>query len=71
VQLVGQAASGEDAITLIQKQHPDLALLDLQMPEVGGLDVVRRLAPDTLPLVAFVAAFCDRGVRVERDRLSA
>jgi two-component system, LytTR family, response regulator len=59
VQLVGEAATGEESLALIESQRPDLALLDLQMPELGGLDVVRRLPPRSLPLVAFVTAFED------------
>ena len=59
VELVGEAGTGEEAIALIESQRPDLALLDLQMPELGGLDVVRRVLAETLPLVAFVTAFED------------
>ena len=59
VQICGEAASGDEAIELIERVRPDLALLDLQMPEVGGLDVVRRVPADRLPLVAFVTAFDD------------
>lgn len=62
VDLVGEAASGREAIDLIQEVRPHLALLDLQMPEVGGLDVVRRLPADRLPLVAFVTAFDDYAI---------
>lgn len=62
VQLVGEADSGEEAIELIERSRPHLALLDLQMPEVGGLDVVRRLPAERLPLVAFVTAFDDFAV---------
>ncbi|HZA35058.1 MAG TPA: response regulator [Vicinamibacterales bacterium] len=57
VEIVGEAASGEEAITLIVESEPDLAFLDLQMPEVGGLEVVRQLPPAALPGVAFVTAF--------------
>jgi two-component system LytT family response regulator len=59
VQVVGEAGSGDDALTLINAERPDLALLDLQMPELTGLEVVRRLPPPSLPLVAFVTAFED------------
>lgn len=59
IDVCGEAASGEEAIELIERVRPHLALLDLQMPEVGGLDVVRRLPADRLPLVAFVTAFDD------------
>jgi two-component system LytT family response regulator len=62
VEVVGEAAGGEEAIALIEAEHPHLALLDLQMPEIGGLDVVRRVAKSALPLVAFVTAFDDFAV---------
>jgi two-component system LytT family response regulator len=57
VQVVGEAGSASEALEIIEKTAPDLALLDLQIPEVGGLDVVRRLPAARLPLVAFVTAF--------------
>jgi two-component system LytT family response regulator len=59
VELAGEAGSGEEAIRLIERTRPDLALLDLQMPEIGGLDVARHAAAACLPLVAFVTAFDD------------
>jgi two-component system, LytTR family, response regulator len=84
VQLAGEAATGEQAVTLIEKERPHLALLDLQMPELGGLDVVRRVRKAVLPLVAFVTAFDDYAVEafelnaidyllkpVQKDRLQA
>jgi two-component system LytT family response regulator len=62
VQLVGEAESGEEAIAMIESKEPHLALLDLQMPEMGGLDVARRVSGSPLPLVAFVTAFDDYAV---------
>jgi two-component system, LytTR family, response regulator len=61
-ELVGEAASGEEALALIQTQQPQLALLDLQMPEMGGLEVMRRLPAQAMPLVAFVTAFDDYAI---------
>lgn len=62
VELLGEATSGAEALALIQTHRPQLALLDLQMPEIGGLDVVRRLPPPALPLIAFVTAFDDHAI---------
>lgn len=59
VDIVGEAGSGEEAIAVIGRTRPDLALLDLQMPGLGGLDVVRQLPQDLLPVIAFVTAFDD------------
>jgi DNA-binding LytR/AlgR family response regulator len=63
VTVVGEAEGGAEAIALIEEQRPDLALLDLQMPEIDGLDVVRLLRKDRLPLIAFVTAFDEFAVR--------
>jgi two-component system LytT family response regulator len=57
VDLVGEAADGVEAVALIERERPDLALLDLEMPEVDGLGVVRLLRKDSVPLIAFVTAY--------------
>jgi two-component system, LytTR family, response regulator len=57
VDVVGEARDGEEAVALIERERPDLALLDLQMPEIDGLGVVKLLRKDRLPLVAFVTAY--------------
>src|SRR5205814_7310942 len=61
--LVGQASNGAEAITLIERERPDLALLDLEMPEVDGFGVVRLLKRRSLPLVAFVTAYGEYAVQ--------
>jgi two-component system, LytTR family, response regulator len=63
VNIVGEAANGSEAVELIERTHPDLALLDLQMPEVDGLGVVRLLRKERMPLVAFVTAYDQYAVR--------
>jgi DNA-binding LytR/AlgR family response regulator len=63
VEIVGEAASGMEAVQLIESRRPDLALLDLQMPEVDGLGVVRLLRKNRTPLVAFVTAYDEYAVR--------
>lgn len=62
VDVVGEAANGEEAVALIEAVSPDLALLDLQMPVLTGLEVVRRVREEALPLVAFVTAFDDYAI---------
>ena len=63
VEIVGEAANGVEAVRLIESQRPDLALLDLQMPEVDGLGVVRLLKKKSVPLIAFVTAYDEYAVR--------
>jgi DNA-binding LytR/AlgR family response regulator len=57
VKIVGEAESGAAALIEIARQKPDLVLLDLQMPEMGGLDVVRNLRRGPhMPVVVIVTA---------------
>jgi two-component system LytT family response regulator len=63
VTLLGEATSGKEAVTLIEKQKPDLAFLDWQMPELDGIGVVRMLKKDGMPLIAFVTAYDEYAVR--------
>lgn len=54
VEVVAEASNGHEAITVVEQTRPDVALLDLQMPALTGVEVTRRLqqvAPDTRVLV--------------------
>jgi DNA-binding NarL/FixJ family response regulator len=44
VQVVGEASDGREALALIVREKPDLALLDIGMPELNGLDAAERIA---------------------------
>lgn len=56
--------NGIEAVDLARKHHPDLILMDIQLPEVSGLDVTRWIKDDpdlqTIPVVA-VTAFAMKG----------
>ena len=41
---LGEAASGPEAVALAAELRPDLVLLDVRMPDVGGIEVARRLS---------------------------
>jgi len=41
--IVGEAGDGEDALQLIETHQPDVAVLDIDMPRIGGFDVAREL----------------------------
>jgi two-component system, LytTR family, response regulator len=57
LELAGEASTGAEAISRIFDLRPDLVLLDLQMPELDGLSVVRSLSGDRTPLIIFVTAY--------------
>jgi two-component system LytT family response regulator len=63
VELIGEAKDGAEAVEVIEKTRPDLALLDFQMPEVDGLGVVRLLRKKPLPMIAFITAYDEYAVR--------
>ena len=63
VDVIGEATNGAEAVELIERTVPDLVLLDLQMPEVDGLGVVRLIRRDKMPLIAFVTAYDEYAVR--------
>jgi DNA-binding LytR/AlgR family response regulator len=63
VEVVGQAANGLEAVETITRLDPDLAFLDIQMPGLTGLEVVRQLQDSgTSAAVVFVTAFDHQAV---------
>jgi two-component system, LytTR family, response regulator len=63
VVIVAEAESGPEALAAIERERPDLALLDLHMPELDGIGVVRMLKKHEMPLIAFVTAYDEYAVR--------
>ena len=63
VLIVAEADTGKEAVAAIERERPDLALLDLQMPELDGIGVVRMLKKTEMPLIAFVTAYDEYAVR--------
>lgn len=59
-----QTRNGREALDLAQKNHPDLILMDIQLPEISGLEVTKWLKEDSrlrdIPVVA-VTAFAMKG----------
>lgn len=55
-EIIGECADGSRAVAAIEEQKPDLLFLDMQMPEMNGLDVVQAVGPQRMPLVVFVTA---------------
>ena len=54
MELVGEASNGRETIDLFRKHRPDIVLLDLQMPEISGIDAllaIRAESPDARIIV--------------------
>lgn len=57
VDVIGECESGSQAVATILSQQPDLVLLDVQMQDSTGLDVVEQVGPENMPAVIFVTAY--------------
>ena len=60
--IVGEAANGTEALRQIRELEPDLVFLDIQMPLMGGLEVVRSLSGSHLPVVVIVTAYQEHAI---------
>lgn len=61
-EVVGECATGEDAVKAIRALTPDIVLLDVQMPELDGFDVISEIGAQNMPTVIFVTAFDDYAI---------
>ena len=59
IELVGTCRNGREALSLLSNQPVDVVFLDIQMPGLSGLDVIRKLQADVMPLVVFATAHDD------------
>jgi len=60
LEVVAEAANGREALALIRESRPDVAVLDIQMPEQSGIEVTRAIRAERLPVgVLILTAFDD------------
>ena len=57
VEIAGEASSGTAAVDAIRSLKPDLVFLDIQMPEMDGIEVVETVGTRSMPAVIFVTAY--------------
>jgi two-component system, LytTR family, response regulator len=63
VELVAECRNGQEAIDYLQAKPADLLFLDVQMPKIGGFEVVERVGLQHLPPTIFVTAYHEHAVR--------
>jgi two-component system, LytTR family, response regulator len=68
IELVGPARDGEEALTAIHDESPDLVFLDVQMPQMNGFDVIDAVGTDKMPLVIFVTAYDQHALKAFQVR---
>ncbi|HEX6373159.1 MAG TPA: LytTR family DNA-binding domain-containing protein [Longimicrobium sp.] len=63
IAVVGEAASGTEAVEMIERLRPDLVFLDIQMPGADGFGVLQAIDPAAMPHVVFVTAYDEYALR--------
>ncbi|MBA2461667.1 MAG: response regulator [Actinobacteria bacterium] len=63
---VGEAHTGAEALELVRRVRPDLVLLDIYLPDISGLDVIRRLRQDEDAAVDVIAVTAAKDVKTLR-----
>lgn len=71
IDVVGSAANGEEALAMTASLHPDVITLDVEMPVLGGLDMLRRLMVELPTRVIMLSSLTLDGARVTLDALAA
>lgn len=63
LEVIAECGDGQFAVSTILTKKPELVFLDVQMPEVDGFEVVRRIGAERMPLTIFVTAFDRYAIR--------
>ncbi len=71
-ELVGEATTGEEAVTLVSELQPDLVVMDVQMPDLDGIEATRRISQSSPHVrVLVVTMFEDDGTVFRAMRAGA
>ncbi|MEZ8167360.1 two-component system response regulator BtsR [Vibrio tasmaniensis 1F-187] len=67
VEIIGQASNAIEGLKQINLLKPDVVYLDIQMPQVTGIELLSMLDPDTMPYVVFVTAYDQYAIQAFED----
>lgn len=62
LEIVGEAATGADALRRLRAEDPDVVFLDIRLPDMNAFEIVREMGPEKMPLVVFVTAYEEHAV---------
>lgn len=61
--VAGECRNGREVLAALDLLSPDLLFLDVQMPELGGFDIIRHRTQERMPLVVFLTAYDQYAIR--------
>ncbi|MBU2979539.1 two-component system response regulator BtsR [Alteromonas sp. C1M14] len=67
IKVLGQAANAIEGLDMIQQHKPDVIFLDIEMPQISGLELLAMLDVDTMPYVVLVTAFEQYAIQAFED----
>jgi two-component system, LytTR family, response regulator len=62
-EVIGECSDGNSALQMISRTRPDLVFLDVQMPGMGGFEVLDSISPAEIPCIIFVTAYDQHAIR--------
>jgi two-component system LytT family response regulator len=65
--ILGTASNAIEGLKKINQLKPDVVFLDIQMPQITGIELLGMLDPDTMPNVVFVTAYDDYAIQAFED----
>ncbi len=63
VEVVAECANGRQTVSAIRSFRPDMLLLDIQMPDMNGFEVLSQISPEEMPHVIFTSAYDRYAIR--------
>lgn len=67
ITIIGEASNAIEGLKKINQLKPDVVFLDIQMPQVTGIELLGMLDPDTMPKVVFVTAYDQYAIQAFED----
>ena len=63
IEVIGECSNGRQAVTVIERETPDLVFLDVQMPKLDGFGVIAAVGAPRMPQVIFITAYDEHALR--------
>ncbi|UTM57843.1 two-component system response regulator BtsR [Photobacterium sp. CCB-ST2H9] len=67
VEIIGSGGNAIEGLKMINSLKPEVVFLDIQMPQITGIELLSMLDPDTMPKVVFVTAYDDYAIKAFED----